>query len=70
MGALNQLCIKINLENNELLAFFVPIIAPFQTLPKSTEINLKPVFSSFNALDSISTSTDFDLLPINSHTPM
>ena len=52
VGAQKGAFIKMKQENiyiyqREYAVCYVPIIAPFQTLLKSTEINLKPVYCGF-----------------------
>lgn len=52
VGAQKGAFIKMKQENSYIyqdicVVCFVPIIAPFQTLSKSTEINLKPVYCGF-----------------------
>lgn len=52
LGVLLGVSYKIKRNKNHIYQWlrgvcFVPIIAPFQTLPKSTEINLKPVYCGF-----------------------
>ncbi|RDK15306.1 hypothetical protein CEJ32_06275 [Enterobacter sp. 9-2] len=52
VGAQKGAFIKMKQENMYVyqrlfVVCYVPIIAPFQTLPKSTEINLKPVSCGF-----------------------
>ena len=52
VGAQKGAFIKMKQENiyiyqREYAVCYVPIIAPFQTLLKSTEINAKPVYCGF-----------------------
>ncbi|AIU73935.1 hypothetical protein AT03_17070 [Hafnia alvei FB1] len=52
VGAQKGAFIKMKQENIYIYQWLyevccVPLIAPFQTLPKSTEINTKPAYCSF-----------------------
>ena len=52
VGAQKGAFIKMKQENSYIyqrvyMVCYVPIIAPFQTLPRSTEINANPVYCGF-----------------------